>query len=297
MVKPSNCLVELARSFAAVHGNADRRPITSPGAVARALPPPGLPRFDQVTVGIADEYRAAGRRRERDASVTTGGREPSAGRRRPRIADREDERRRARVPRIGRPIAAWMSKNSDSSSPNGVLAARMNTVRKREPRVFVRSQTVDRIRPATRAGLSPAARRRVRRRRKVSAPVRCRRLVIEGECALGIARAVNPVVDAMHREPFAPRRPVRRGQRDRRRARPRKKPSTRQRRPHWESQCRIRCDRFGKGHHEDSRTPNAFTHGRVHGRDWSLPPASDCDRCLRSAVRSRAASSSSIRRR
>ena len=34
-----------------------------------------------------------------------------------------------------------MSKNSDSSSPNGVLAARMKTVRKREPCVFVRSQT------------------------------------------------------------------------------------------------------------------------------------------------------------
>ena len=34
-----------------------------------------------------------------------------------------------------------MSKNSDSSSPKGVLDARMKTVRKREPCVFVRSQT------------------------------------------------------------------------------------------------------------------------------------------------------------
>ena len=38
------------------------------------------------------------------------------------------------------PFTARTSKNSDSSSPNGVLAARMKTVR-RDPCVFVRAQT------------------------------------------------------------------------------------------------------------------------------------------------------------
>ena len=34
----------------------------------------------------------------------------------------------------------------------------------------------------------------------------------------------------------------------------------------------------GRDNHEDSRTSNAFTHARVHGRDWRLPPVSRRDR-------------------
>ena len=93
-----------------------------------------------------------------------------------------------------------MSKNSDSSSPNGVLAARMKTVRKREPCVFVRSQTsgsepacaAGRIRLGRRVGRRGAGKRRSRE-------LDAEDVVIEGEAPLGVARAVNPVEDPAHR--------------------------------------------------------------------------------------------------
>jgi hypothetical protein len=109
---------------------------TSPGARGRRdRRRRALPHFDEAPVRIADQNRAPARRVDGvPPSVTTGA---------PRVFNFATTAPRSRTVKtsVGAPGSHGLagrspratSKNSDSSSPNGVLGARMKTVRKREP--------------------------------------------------------------------------------------------------------------------------------------------------------------------
>ena len=135
-------LIERERAFAPSHGDPNRGLDHVTGRLRRGHRTRGLSHFHQVAVWVADEHSPI-RRVERDTTNRHDRRAPrlQSSHDGIEVTDREDQFRRARVPGVGLPFTARTSKNSDSSSPNGVLAARMKTVRKRDPCVLVRSQT------------------------------------------------------------------------------------------------------------------------------------------------------------
>jgi len=189
--------VEPARAFTAGHGDANRGFDHVARCGRSRYRPRRLPQFNQAAIGIANEQRAAARRCERNpaerhderaAGLQSGGDGVE-------IADREDDRGGARVPRVGRPIAARNVEELRQLEPERSVR-RPHEHRAESRAVRVREIPDERIGPCLRRGadrLGWCGGRRATSKRR-SREIDAEHVVVEGERPLGITGAVNPVV-------------------------------------------------------------------------------------------------------